>query len=208
METTAMKQDETAQAPGSTTRGSQETRRFIPSVSFVLLALAIIAAGAGAVTWALARPEPRTVELVIPTPGPVVVHVTGAVENPGMFTLPPGSRVADAIDAAGGLTEESQINLASELRDGQQVIVAPIQPDIASTVGDSEAGQTANILLDLNTATAQQLEQLPNIGPARATAIIDFRDRNGPILFVDDLTAIDGIGPATVDGLRPLVLQP
>ena len=76
-------------------------------------------------------------------------------------------------------------------------------------IGDSSAVSATNgVLLDLNTASASQLEDLPSIGPARAASIVSFRERNGPILFVDDLTAIDGIGPATVDGLRSLVIQP
>ncbi len=182
-----------------------------PSFSFVLLALAIVAIGAGAATWALARPDSRTVEIVVPTPGPLVVHVAGEVSRPGIYELQPGSRVSDAVAAAGGLSEPSTINMAAPLRDGQQIVVRavaeePAEGEIAQ--GAPDASPDPNILLDLNTASATQLEELPNIGPARAASIISFRDRNGPILFVDDLTAIDGIGPATVDGLRSLVVQP
>lgn len=174
----------------------------------MLLTLAIIVAGAGAITWALVRPEQRAVEILVPTPGPMVIHVTGEVINPGVYTLQPGSRVSDAITAAGGLAGNSSINLAAPLRDGQQLVVVDevLEPNAGGT--PQAVPPNANILLDLNTASAIQLEELPNIGPTRATAIIGFRERNGPILFVDDLTAIDGIGPATVDTLRPLVVQP
>lgn len=189
-------------------RSLASKRQSRPSVSFLLLTLAIIVAGAGAIAWALVRPEPRAIEILVPTPGPVVVHVTGNVENPGVYTLQPGSRVSDAISAAGGLTEVSSVNLAAPLRDGQQLVVAGASSPAIASASPAAAPVDPNILLDLNTASEIQLEGLPNIGPARAASIISFRDRNGPILFVDDLTAIDGIGPATVDALRPLVVQP
>ena len=182
---------------------SSERPRAVPSISYLLLILAVIAAGSGALAWTLVRPEPRTVEIFLPTPGPVTVHVNGAVENPGLYTLPPDSRVADAIEAAGGLTGDSSINLAAQLRDGQQIVVFE---GVSASASQGTPG--ADILLDLNTASASQLEELPDIGPARAAAIIEFREQNGPIIFVDDLTAIDGIGLAIVDSIRPLVIQP
>ncbi len=185
--------------PGRTSR---------PAFSFVLLTLAVIIAGAGAITWALVRPDQRSVEIIIPTPGPVVVHVTGGVENPGVYTLQPDSRVSDAITAAGGLSEPSSINLAASVRDGQQIFVAGLSSQTSGSDGPAAAPSDPNILLDLNTASAVQLEELPNIGPTRAASIIGFRERNGPILFADDLTVIDGIGPVTVDSLRALVVQP
>lgn len=196
------------QPRGGESEESKRRTRTRPSVSFVLLTVAIVIAGAGAIVWAVARPEPRTVEILIPTPGPMVVQVTGEVANPGLYTLQPGSRVADAITAAGGLSEPSNINLAAPLRDGQQIVVTAAG-SIPST-GDLPTSEppAPNILLDLNTASAIQMESLPNIGPTRAAAIISFRERNGPILFVDDLSTIDGIGPATVEALRPLVVQP
>ena len=202
--------DSTSRTSQDATPPRRNTRR-LPSISFVLLTLAVIAAGSGVVAWAFIRTEPREIEIIIPTPGPVVVQVTGLVSEPGVYSLPPGSRVQDAINAAGGLTASSRINLAAELRDGQQLVVRE-EPEGQNAAGaDDESGSAEddpNVLLDLNTASASQLDQLPGIGPSRAAAIVEFRERNGPILFVDDLTAIDGIGPATVDRLRNLVVQP
>ena len=185
--------------------------RSMPTVSFLLLTLAVIVASVGAVTWAIVRPDPRTIEIIVPTPGPITVHVTGSVPNPGVYTLPPGSRVAEAVDAAGGLTGESHINLAAPLRDGQQLVIleAAVAPTSDPLQSNGDPGpQASNLLLDLNTASAVQLEQLPGIGPTRAAAIVEFRERNGPVLFVDDLTSIDGIGAGTVDALRSMVIQP
>ncbi len=179
-----------------------------PALSVILFSLAVIVAGAGFITWALVRPQPRTVEIIIPTPGPVTVHVAGEVMHPGVYTLPPGSRTSDAIEAAGGATTETGINLAALVHDGQLVTVIGIASAPVDGQTEESPGQAPAILVDLNTASASQLESLPNIGPARASSIISFRERNGPILFVDDLTAIDGIGPSTVEGLRSMVIQP
>ena len=184
--------------------GDSANRR--PSLSLALLLLAVIAAGAGAGAWAFARPDERTIEFIIPTPGPITVHVTGAVVSPGVYTLPPGSRAQDAVVAAGGLSSSSPVNLAAVLHDGQQLVITG-SPATSSSVNSETVTSTPN-LLDLNTASAGELEQWPGIGPSRAAAIINFRDRNGLIEYADDLTAIDGIGPATVDVIRPLVVQP
>jgi competence protein ComEA len=191
-----------AKSPEKSGNGSQ-TR---PSISLVLLLVAVIAAGAGAGAWAFARPDERTVEFIIPTPGPITVHVTGVVAAPGVYTLPPGSRAQDAIDAAGGLSSSSPVNLAAVLHDGQQLVVT--EPPATRTPAETGTVTSPPNRLDLNTASADELEQLPGIGPSRAAAIINFRDRNGLIKYADDLTAIDGIGPATVDAIRPLVVQP
>jgi len=177
-----------------------------PSLSLVLLLIAVIVAGAGAGAWAFSRPAPRKIEIIIPTPGPITVHVTGAVASPGVYTLPPGARASDAIAAAGGLSEVSQVNLAAILHDGQQLVVTEMPAAGAPFAGNPTT--SISNLIDLNSAGATELEQLPGIGPSRASAIVSFRERNGPIQYADDLTAIDGIGPSTVDAIRPLVVQP
>jgi competence protein ComEA len=143
-----------------------------------------------------------------PTPLPLRVHVTGAVKLPGVYDLPPGSIAEDAILAAGGPTaaaDLADLNLARVLRDGDQVNVPDLPPTpmpgvISATVG------AAGGLLNLNTASAAELEGLPGIGPALAERIVAYRDANGPFSAVDDLLAVSGIGPAKLEAIRDLVV--
>ncbi|MEE1650985.1 helix-hairpin-helix domain-containing protein [Brachybacterium sp. J144] len=148
----------------------------------------------------------------------VVVHVSGAVTAPGLVRLPAGSRVDDALRAAGGTTEEadlSAINLARPLTDGEQVHVPrpgeeppPVAAAPAGSSGEPGAGDgapaSAASPIDLNTATVQQLVELPGVGPAIAQRIVDHREANGPFTSVDDLLEVSGIGPATLEKIRPL----
>jgi competence protein ComEA len=143
----------------------------------------------------------------------VVVHVAGAVASPGVRRLPPGSRVIDAVEAAGGPLGEAdlaRINLAAPLSDGQQVYVAkPGEPPPVSAGPAGGAGPAAGTEpaapVDLNTATAEQLEALPGVGPSTAAAIIAHRDQHGPFAAVDQLLDVRGIGDAKLEQLRDLV---
>lgn len=135
----------------------------------------------------------------------VVVHVAGAVGRPGVYRLPAGSRVTDAVSRAGGFAHganEDAINLAARLSDGQQVVVSgAASPTAASTA----AGQTGPI--GLGSATVEQLDQVEGLGPVTAQKIIEFRDQHGGLSSIDQLDEVDGIGPATMRTLRS-ALQP
>ncbi len=134
----------------------------------------------------------------------VVADIAGAVRKPGLYRLAVGARVADLVHAAGGLTadaDRARVRLAALVRDGDHVVV----PREGEPGGDEAAGSAPSGPLDLNTATAEQLDALPGIGPATAQAIVEDRARNGPFRTVDDLARVRGIGPAKVEALRDLV---
>jgi competence protein ComEA len=150
--------------------------------------------------------------------GEVVVHVAGAVAKPGVQHLPAGSRVVDAVEAAGGAAldaDQSRINLAAPLEDGQQVYVPRLgeagggagpAPGGASGGGAPGSGSSgAEQIVNLNTADVDQLDSLPGIGPAIAQAIVDHRERNGPFASVDQLLDVRGIGEAKLADLRERV---
>ncbi len=176
------------------------------------LLLALLATGALLVFNR--RPPGQPIVLpALPTPGLLRVHVTGAVLAPGVYELPAGSIVLDAITAAGGpLAEADQnaLNLARLLRDGEQVLV-PRQP----TAGTPVEGQalsapaatpaTPSGPLNLNTATAAELETLPGIGPALAQNIVDYRAEHGPFAAIEDVLEVPGIGEGKFEAIRDLV---
>jgi competence protein ComEA len=151
-------------------------------------------------------------------PTGVVVHVVGQVVAPGLVTLPAGARVADAVDAAGGPTDEadlSALNLARTVVDGEQLRVpAPGEevlppPAAGGTDGTSGASggaaATGSAVVDLNSADEATLDTLPGIGPALAGRILAWREENGPFTSVDELDEVSGIGPAVLERLRDLV---
>jgi competence protein ComEA len=142
----------------------------------------------------------------------VVVDVTGAVADPGVYTLPSGSRVNDALKRAGGATAKAgldSINLAAKLTDGQQVAVPEATPSAPSGGASATAGAdpSADAPISLSSATVEQLDTIEGIGPVTAQDIIDFRDQHGGISSIDQLDQISGIGPATMEALRAR-LQP
>lgn len=138
--------------------------------------------------------------------GDVVVDVTGEVSRPGVYRLPAGSRVDDAVERAGGALPRAgleAVNLAARLADGQQVVVPSELPSgAAAAAGSSEEGP-----ISLGTATVEQLEDIDGIGPVTAGDIVDFREQHGGLSSVDQLDQVSGIGPATMEALRER-LQP
>ena len=140
----------------------------------------------------------------------VVVHVAGDVRKPGLQHLPAGSRVADAITAAGGVSTskaENSVNLARLLIDGEQVIVGagPQQVSAGQQVGNTQGSGVSSRKVRLNSANQQELETLPGVGPSLAQRILAFRTANGSFHSVDELDDVSGIGPATLTRLRPLL---
>ena len=138
------------------------------------------------------------------------VHVSGAVNRPGLIRVAVGARVVDAIEAAGGFAETadpSGVNLARKVQDGEQLRV-PMLGEAPAAIGGAEPGATGGSsggLVDLNRATAAQLETLPRIGPALAQRIIEWRESNGPFAAVTDLRNVTGVGDKIFDALKDRV---
>jgi competence protein ComEA len=135
----------------------------------------------------------------------LVVHVAGAVERPGVYRLPAGSRVTEAVRRAGGFAHGANrdaINLAARLSDGQQVVVAHAGAAAAPAAAGGQSGP-----ISLGSATVEQLDQVEGIGPVTAQKIIEFRDQRGGLSSIDQLDEVTGIGPATMESLRSS-LQP
>jgi competence protein ComEA len=187
----------------------------VPDIQFsrralVLAALALALAltlanrllrGAGA---AYEAPTPAaTVQAA--RPAQLVVDVVGAVRRAGLYRLPQGSRIADAIERAGGPTKRADIalvNLAAPVADGTQIVV-PAREAAASGSGAGAAAPAGPV--HLNTATLADLDALPGVGPVTAQKILDYRQQHGVFSSIDELDAIPGIGPARLDQLRDLV---
>ncbi len=196
---------------------------------FVLVMATVIAGGVllvitrpAPVAITVIPPEPTATPLPTNTPAPIVVYVTGAVTNAEqMVTLPAGSRVSDAIDAANGLLPEAdttRVNLADLLRDGDQVHV-PFMGSVDATPegGVVDSPDTIRDELDLptpvggtvinvNTATVEELTTLPGIGEVTAEAIITYREENGPFTALEELDTVSGIGPSTLENIAAQVV--
>jgi competence protein ComEA len=157
---------------------------------------------------ASATPVPSTppVGEAAETSPTVVVSVVGLVNRPGLVTLPSGSRVAEALEAAGGLlpdADPASVNLAAVLTDGQQIAVGVPGPAVQAAPPGGSAAPVG--MVDLNTAGVAELDALPGIGPVLAQRIVDHRDRQGPFRSIDELDDVPGIGPAIAAELADLV---
>jgi competence protein ComEA len=193
----------------------------VPSFTLTRARAAAAAVGAIAVVLLAARfllpPQPAPAPAAaparaaaVPRAAEVVVHVVGAVRTPGLYRLAQGKRVADAVARAGGPTrraDQSAVNLAAPLADGQQVVVPARPPPAPAAEGTAPAGgDTAPAgPVHLNTATLEQLDSLPGVGPVTAQKILDYREAHGAFSAVDELDAIAGIGPARLESLREVV---
>ena len=182
-------------------------RWLILGILFTLLCAVVV------VVW-ISRPKPEPIVIstptptVLATPAPLRVYVTGAVKQPDVYALAQGSIVKDAISAAGGTTEDAdldRINLAQELNDQMHVHVpcvgeetTPVAP--SGTGGGSDDAPDARI--NINTASAKQLESLPGIGPTMATRIVEYRTAHGPFTRPEDIVDVNGIGPTTYEKLK------
>ena len=214
--------------------GALADRLGVSAATVVLGALGVAAAATGG-WWALrppAGPDPAAIlpmvgTVPIPTPAPppsslpeperIVVDVVGAVARPGVHELPASSRVADAVDAAGGFTADAdriRLNLAEPLIDGSRIWVPAVGessgPELVPIITGSGAGTAAgggrgagSETVDINTADAAALEALPGIGPSLAAAIVEHRRRAGPFASVDGLIEVSGIGPVKLEQIRP-----
>jgi competence protein ComEA len=198
-------------------------RRRLVAIALLVLVVAIVvwrhaSSGAPAQGAALqvAPLRPRAPAAAAGAPGgstpQIVVDVVGAVRRPGLYRLRRGSRVADIVTRAGGLTrraERAAVNLAAPLADGEQVVVAVRGAPVAAAGGVAGVGvaaATPSAPVSLSTATAEQLDTLPGVGPVTAQKIVAFRQEHGPFTSVAQLDAIPGIGPARLNELRALVV--
>jgi competence protein ComEA len=193
--------------------GITVTRRRALAGALLLAALLVVA---GRHVLRAGAPEPpRSAPIVAERPHAqeapkLVVHVVGAVRRPGLYRLREGSRIADALSRAGGATRKADlalVNLAAPVSDGVQVVVPrrlPTAAGAASTSSGSAPGAPQGPV-HLNTATLEQLDALPGIGPVTAQKILDYRQQNGGFASVDELDAVPGIGPARMEQLRELV---
>jgi competence protein ComEA len=189
-----------------------QRRRLLLAVAgslVLLLLLGRFVLGAGTTTTAASLPLPppnRAGVTGLPS-SRVVVDVVGAVRRPGLYRLRHGARIADALTRAGGATRKAdlaQVNLAAPLADGEQVVVPRRGSGAASAGTSPAAGPSAPV--QLSTATLEQLDSLPGVGPVTAQKILDYRQEHGAFQSVDELDAVPGIGPKRLDQLRELVV--
>jgi competence protein ComEA len=180
-------------------------------VLVIVVALVLVLALAGR---PLLRPKPAAVPAPVRVEASararaapaskIFVYVVGAVRRPGLYQLPDGSRIADALARAGGSTRKAQlelVNLAARVADGEQIVVPRRGSGGAVAAGTGSAAASSGPV-HLNTATLEQLDSLPGVGPVTAQKILDYRQAHGSFSSVDELDAVPGIGPARLEQLR------
>jgi competence protein ComEA len=171
------------------------------------------------VIYLLRRPEARVIAITTPGPHvtipgpPIKVQVSGAILEPGVYSLDAGSRVSDALDAAGGARADANLddlNLALKLEDGDGILVPTRVPGIESPPwtpisSDSTKVATPKSKININTATIEQLDTLPRIGPTLAQRIVDYRAQNGPFERIEDIKNVSGIGDVLFNDMKALI---
>jgi competence protein ComEA len=186
------------------------------TVLYIIIGILVGLLFAGGIYASTRAPRGEPVALrPAPTPEPLRIHVAGAVVRPGVYDLDEGSRVADAVDAAGGFVVEANmnaLNLAAFLEDGERLDI----PYVAGFVPDEEPGfvvlstgtpssVAGDDLININTASIEELDQLPGIGETTAIRIIDYRTINGPFATIEDIINVSGIGTATYEEIKDLI---
>ena len=169
------------------------------TVLYILLGVMIGLLAAGGIWLSTSNPRGEPVTLLpSPTAGNLAVYVTGAVASPGLYYLPPGSRVGDAVEMAGGFAlnaQIDQINLADPLSDGEKVDVPGLGGNNAIPLGR----------ININTASVEELDSLPGIGATTAQAIVDYRIQYGSFINIQAIQNVPGVGPATYDLIKDLI---
>ncbi len=218
-----------SQQPPHFTSATQSSSR-LNLQTLVVWALGLVAATlalSGAYFWGVSNASVTELEILIPTPAPVVVQVVGEIHAPGVYELKADDRVLSAIEAAGGANEHAdleRINLAAIIKDGERIFVpthpssqsastsdqstnpSPDEPvGAASQVSQAPIDTHAAGPINLNTATLDQLKSLPGIGDTRANQIISYRSTLGRFSTLEQLLEITGIGEKTLEAVRPLV---
>jgi competence protein ComEA len=176
------------------------------------IALGILLGFLASVVIFIAAMMPRGEPLELlqpPTASPLSIFITGSVVNPGVYTLPRDSRVIDVIDAAGGYLDDADktgLNQAAKVHDGEKLFVPSI-----NEIGNDNTGNLGNEipaikrLLNINSATKDELEELPGIGPSRAADIIAYREENGAFELIDEIQNVTGIGPGIYEDLKDYI---
>lgn len=175
-------------------------------------ASAVLVAVVAGMWWGARTPEPVPVVVEDDEVGPnreasITVHVSGAVASPGLVQLVPGARVADAVAAAGGAlpaADLGRVNLAEDVGDGEQIEI----PANGAEIAGSGTGGASDTGVDLNRASAEELQQLPGVGPVLAGRIVDHRNEYGAFESVEDLLDVAGIGEAKLESMREGITRP
>ena len=187
--------------PENTQLSSLRLNLALISLTLTLLSATFACRDAGSVQIALPSPT---------QPSEIVVYVTGEILDPGLHRLPPGEhRLMDAIKAAGGFTENADrasVNGALIISDQQHINVLAMPVDAGASPVNAQSGGTSGGLINLNSASSEELETLPGIGPGRAEAIVEHRTANGPFARIEDILQVTGIGEKTFESIKDLIV--